>query len=64
MKLLTIIVLAETGWLCLATTGPTWAYLLSFAGFILTPALAIEWHERSRTLAPVEYSNVAEEAAP
>lgn len=53
MKVLTAIMLAEIGWLFFAASGPVWAFLLGFVGFVLTPALAFAHYERSTTVKEV-----------
>lgn len=50
MKAFTTIMLAEIGWLFLAASGPVWAFLLGFVGFVLTPAIAFAHHEQSVTI--------------
>lgn len=64
MKLLTIVVLAEMAWLALAVSGSQFGFLAGFVGFVVTPAILIEYHERARGLAQrVEYSDVAQEVS-
>lgn len=38
---LTATALAGLAWLALASSGPVWAYLLGFLGFVLTPAILL-----------------------
>lgn len=64
MKLIIIVVLAETAWLALAVSGSPLGFLAGFVGFVITPAILIEYHERARELAQrVEYSDVAQEVS-
>lgn len=48
MRTFLTIMLAEIGWLFLAASGPDWAFLLGFFGFVLTPAIAVTIQEVSR----------------
>lgn len=51
MKVLIVILLAEVGWLAVAVSGSTWAFLLGFVGFVVTPAIVLEVRERRRVVA-------------